>query len=238
MRACVTGFLSAVAFGLASLHGAGAGEVVREPARNAVSKADTEVAPEFAKAGGTELGTFTLQFENDLFAGTDRNYTNGVRLSWLSPEGGKTLPILQYGRDLLAKIARDENRKTRFGWALGQEIYTPGDRHATAVIPDDRPYAGWLYGALSLHSVIEGEKGARTSESVELRLGIVGPEALGEQAQDFVHSVRLIEKFDGWDNQLGSEPGILIAYERRWRFAKPWDIGGGVQWDFVPHAGA
>jgi lipid A 3-O-deacylase len=239
MRISVIVVLAAVAAGLASP--SKAGEFARGPAsektKEKASEQATEKASELAKAGDTELGTFTIQFENDLFAGTDRNYTNGVRLSWLSPEGGKTLPILQHARDVLAMIAQDENRKTRFGWALGQEIYTPGDRVPRTLITDDRPYAGWLYGALSLHSVVEGEAGAKTSESVEMSLGIVGPEALGEEAQDFVHSVRLIEKFNGWDNQLETEPGILIAYEKRWRFAKPWNIGNGLQWDFVPHAG-
>ncbi len=206
-------------------------------AGGACAESSRPAAAEIAKAGDIELGTFTVQFENDLFAGTDRNYTNGVRLSWLSPEGGQTLPVLQHARDLLAMIAQDDNRKTRFGWALGQEIYTPGDRQATRLITDDRPYAGWLYGALSLHSEVDNGDGAKTSESVELSLGIVGPEALGEEAQDFVHSVRLIDKFKGWDNQLKTEPGLLIAYERRWRFAKPWHLGDTLQWDFVPHAG-
>ena len=194
-------------------------------------------AEQLAKAGDTELGTFTFKYENDLFAGTDRHYTNGMRLSWLSPEGGETLPILQQGRDLLALIAQDENRKTRFGWALGQDIYTPEDRFATGIIADDRPYAGWLYGAMSLHSERDLGDGKKTSESVELSLGIVGPEAQGEEAQDFVHEVRLIDKFDGWDNQLKTEPGLLVAYERKWRLANPWALGDSLQGDFVPHMG-
>lgn len=197
-----------------------------------------EIDNSLARAGDTELGTFTLQFENDLFAGTDNQYTSGVRVSWLSPEGGETLPLLQRARDLLALIAQDDNRQTRFGWALGQEIYTPKDRFATGVISDDRPYAGWLYGALSLHTVTDGDDGRKTSESVELSLGVVGPEALGEEAQDFVHEVRLIDTFQGWDNQLSTEPGLLLAYERRWRLAPPWALGSGLQADFVPHAGA
>ncbi len=193
---------------------------------------------EIAKAGDTELGTFAFTFENDLFAGTDRHYTNGMRASWLSPEGGKTLPVLQQVRDLLEVIAQDENKSTRFGWALGQDIYTPTDRFSTSVVTDDRPYAGWLYGSLSLHTVTDNANGSQTSESVELSLGVVGPEAQGEEAQDFVHDLRLIDNFEGWDNQLKTEPGLLIAYERKWRLADPWQLGRGWQADFVPHMGA
>src|SRR3990172_786651 len=29
-------------------------------------------------------GTFSILFENDLFADTDRHYTNGIKLSWMS----------------------------------------------------------------------------------------------------------------------------------------------------------
>ena len=31
-------------------------------------------------------GVLTLVVENDLFGGTDRNYTNGIRLEWVAPE--------------------------------------------------------------------------------------------------------------------------------------------------------
>ncbi|MCA1854285.1 MAG: lipid A deacylase LpxR family protein, partial [Beggiatoa sp.] len=37
-----------------------------------------------AKEEGPE-GTFNLLVENDRFAGTDRHYTNGLQLSYLSP---------------------------------------------------------------------------------------------------------------------------------------------------------
>ena len=197
-----------------------------------------QLAQEVAKAGDTELGTFTFQFENDLFAGTDRYYTNGVRLSWLSPEGGKTLPILQQVRDLLEVIAQDENETTRFGWALGQDIYTPSDKAPTALIADDRPFAGWLYGSLSVHTVNDMGGGRKTSETVEVSLGLVGPEALGEESQDFVHHLRGISVFNGWDNQLKTEPGLMVAYERKWRLADPWNLGRGWQADFVPNVGA
>lgn len=245
MRRILIGVFVCAAVTLAGLHPARCDEPIKtmvpeaspEAAPQAARETASQTTSETAKAGDTELGTFTLQFENDLFAGADRHYTNGLRASWLSPEGGETLPILQRARDLLAMIAQDDNKSTRFGLALGQEIYTPIDRNATAVVADDRPYAGWLYGALSLHTVKDGGDGAKTSESVEFSLGIVGPEALGEQAQDSVHHLRGLDTFHGWDNQLQTEPGLLVAYERRWRFAKPWTLGGGLQADVVPYVG-
>ena len=40
---------------------------------------------EVSRAAGDHW-TFSLYFENDLFADTDRRYTNGIKLSWVSPD--------------------------------------------------------------------------------------------------------------------------------------------------------
>lgn len=183
-----------------------------------------------------ELGTFSLTYENDLFAGSDRYYTNGIRISWLSPEGDTVRP-LQLVRDFLDTVAQDNNKSTRFGLSLGQNMYTPEDRLPTTLITDDRPYAGWLYGGMSIHTVTDHGKGRMDQESVEVNLGVVGPWSFAEEAQDFVHEVRNIDTFRGWDNQLKNEPGLMVQYERRWRFFDPIKIGP-TAFDAIPHAGA
>ncbi len=200
-----------------------------------------EPSRELAKGGKTELGTFSVKHENDLFAGTDRHYTSGLRLSWLSPEGDDIWEALGIVQGVLQTVAQDYERdRTRFGWALGQDIYTPEDRFRTDLITDDRPYAGWLYGALSLHTVTEddADNSRKVSESVELALGVVGPEALGEESQDFIHHLRLIEVFHGWDNELKTEPGLMLSYERKWRFRDPVPHGDRYEADFIPRVGA
>lgn len=198
-------------------------------------------AQELARDGRTELGTFSITHENDLFAGTDRYYTSGLRLSWLSPEGEDIWAPLALVQGVLESVAQDYDRdRTRFGWALGQDIYTPEDRFRTDLVTDDRPYAGWLYGALSLHTITEddADPAKKVSESVELALGVVGPEALGEEAQDFIHDVRLIEVFHGWDNQLKTEPGLMLSYERKWRHRDPVPHLDRFEADFIPRVGA
>ena len=188
----------------------------------------------------SELGTFTVQFENDLFAGSDQHYTNGIRLSWLSPEGDSLEP-LNCVRDFLEALPLVENNDlTRFGLAMGQEMYTPVNRTRSDVQTDDRPYAGWLYGSMSLHTVHPTSQlyaNGKALESVEIQLGIIGPQAYAKEAQDLVHDLRLIDRFDGWENQLRNEPGLLLMYERKWRPAEPIDTGP-LQFDFIPHAGA
>ena len=55
---------------------------------------------------------------------------------------------------------------------------------------------------------------------MELSLGLVGPEAYAKEAQDFVHDVRGIDRFEGWDSQIPNEPtlNLHLSQKRRLRF--------------------
>ena len=198
------------------------------------------VAPLPAPAADKERGTFTLQFENDLFYGADRHYTNGLRGSWVSPPHRDTVNPVPWVRGLLEWLSLKRNNRTRLGLALAQEMYTPADRRRTDLILDDRPYAGWLYGAMSLHTVsgINAFGFAEMLDSIELNMGIVGPHAYGQQAQDLVHDIRVIDRFDGWRNQLKDEPGLLLMYERKWRGKPRSTWPANLEFDMVPHMGA
>ena len=223
---------------------------------SAVLLATSAIAGDGQDAGANDFGTWSFQLENDLFAGTDQHYTNGLRVSWLSPHGD-TVEVLELARDALEAVALDEddisqgNKQVHFGASAGQDIYTPADRYRTDIVSDDRPYAGWLYGAAALHTITDHGKlnpakaGIKDLESVELQVGVVGPWALGEQAQNLIHEVRLIDTFDGWGNQINNEPGIMLLYERKWRLGPPKPVLGGtgralsgLEFDVIPSAGA
>ncbi|HSS27994.1 MAG TPA: lipid A-modifier LpxR family protein, partial [Usitatibacter sp.] len=64
-------------------------------------------------------------------------------------------------------------------WGLVQEIYTPEAKHQSPTLEDRAP-AGRLYATLAKHVL-----GAGTFDTWEADLGVRGPSALGEQAQDF-----------------------------------------------------
>ena len=59
--------------------------------------------------------------------------------------------------------------------------------------------------------------------TLELQLGVVGPAALGEQAQNNVHDFLGIDRAFGWDEQLGNELGINLVANRMWRVNYPFD---------------
>jgi hypothetical protein len=118
----------------------------------------------------------------------------------------------------------------RYGFAIGQSMFTPGDLTRRDLIPDDRPYAGWLYGRLSLISEMP-----RRVDRLDLDLGVIGPASLAEQTQKFVHRHITDSTYpEGWDNQLRNEPGVILSYERVWRDERPNQIGP-LQWDISPH---
>ena len=173
-------------------------------------------------------GIFSLVFENDIFSGHDANYTNGIRLGWISPE--TNVPDwLRWSADWLPL---DSSGNKRYSVAVGQSLFTPSNILTAAPQPGERPYAGWLYGSVGALS----DTGT-TLDNVMLTLGVVGPAALGRQTQTDVHRIIGDDKPQGWDNQIKNEAGVELDYERKWRGILEFSpFGLGV--DIIPHVAA
>lgn len=170
-----------------------------------------DVLPDFR----IRSSTLSIVSENDkYFAGTDRHYTNGFKLTWL----GET--DLNESKQFVQTAARiipwmdPEHQDWRYkvGSVLGHDTFTPADTDTTTLLPNDRPYAGWLYGSILLHAQL-----ANQLRLVELSFGIIGPSALGEQFQNSWHDVIKVPHAEGWANQLRDEPGLQLSWERRYR---------------------
>lgn len=181
-------------------------------------------------------GTLSLYFENDLFAGTDRYYTNGVQLGWTSadlekfsdtPYASPLLPLIR-----IIPYVNDPSYQKNLAFTFGQHIYTPDDTESFEVVGGDRPYAGWLYAGFGLVW-----KNADVRNSLVLNVGVVGSWAYGEETQRIVHETRGLDVPNGWDNQLHNELGVLAVYERSWRWPRR-EYRAGPGWDFLPHLGA
>lgn len=190
-----------------------------------------------AASGASEIsgGTFSIYMENDLFAGTDRQYTSGVKFGWSSadldnfsdsPYASPFLPLF----NLLPFINEKAYQKNLL-FALGQNIYTPDDTEAFDLVKGDRPYAGWLH--LGVGAVW---KNADVRNSLVLNIGVVGSWSYAQEAQRLVHDARGLGHPNGWDNQLHNELGVIATYERKWRWPKH-EQRVGFDWEFLPHAG-
>ncbi|HAJ47422.1 MAG TPA: DUF2219 domain-containing protein, partial [Alphaproteobacteria bacterium] len=107
-------------------------------------------ASNLALAAPEDGGMWTLAVENDaLGAKTDKNYTSGLKILYRAPE--RLTPDFAWGlaQGILGADAQDAVFTT---WAIGQSIYTPDDTKTALPLPDQHPYAGWLYGELGIHA--------------------------------------------------------------------------------------
>ncbi len=174
-----------------------------------------------------DKGIFNVVIENDLFAGSDSDYTNGIRFAWMSSE--ENMPLLARQIANILPLAGDGNK--RISIAAGQSMFAPEDLSRRDLVVGDQPYAGWLYGSVGMVSDT-----GKTLDNVMLTLGVVGPLSLAEPSQKFVHHVVGSPQPNGWDNQLKNEPGIVLTYERKWRSI--YEISPfGLSADVTPHAG-
>jgi hypothetical protein len=175
----------------------------------------------------SDEGTLTLLLENDVFAATDRHYTNGLQLSYLTAPRASDGFVSKF----FSWLPGNQDSEVRVGWQLGQTIYTPDDKDAFELLPDQRPYAGWLYAGVSL--VYSSD---RHIDTWSLAYGTVGPDANGEELQNSVHEWSDNDPANGWSNQIGNQRGGMLVVERKWRaLAQTELLRLGV--DFMPHLG-
>lgn len=211
--------------------------------RKAVALVILAAAIPWEASAAPDNGTFSLQVENDYFSpnNKDRHYSNGLRVDWLPTPGavGDANALERLARDL--PLVDTPDSIGRIGWSLGQSIFTPQDKTISAPQPHDRPYAGWLYAGLTLLKSTPppapGTSGLNELDTLELNLGVVGPDAFGKQVQrGFHNAVFGSEDPKGWANQLKNEPGLLLAYDHKWRELWQADFGY-VGADLTPNAG-
>jgi hypothetical protein len=180
--------------------------------------------------------TFTFYLENDLFNGTDRQYTNGAKLTWISPDMQvyRTDPrIPEWGYPIIERLPfiNEPGFQRNVALSIGQNMYTPENTQEGSLIKDDRPYAGIFYLAIGFYS-----KNQVRMDSFEFDVGVVGPHSYAEETQRIVHQAIGSATAKGWEHQLEDEPIFNLAYERKLKAAKI-GMGEGFGFDFIPHGG-
>lgn len=188
--------------------------------------------PAMAQAAGNTpdeaRGAFSLLFENDIFDNTDHDYTNGVELGYTTAPNATPRWAVDAAR-ALPIFAQTGEVRTRY--AIGQSIFTPTDISLANPPLTDRPYAGFLYGAMGLVA----DDGVHLDQ-LQLSLGMVGPASLAGNSQNFVHDLIHDQEAMGWHYQLRDEPGLILSYERQMKVIAPQSLLGGVL-DIEPHFG-
>ena len=182
-----------------------------------------------ASARAEDHGTLNALYENDWFDNADRHYSSGVQLSWTTAPGSTPNWALSAARAL---PFFNQTGDVRVSYAVGQNLYTPNDLGLANPPLTDRPYAGFLYLDLGLSG-----RSANRLDQLQLLLGVVGPSALGEETQKWIHALVGGRDPKGWNTQLHDEPAVELTYERSYRlFASSGKTG--AMFDVEPHFGA
>lgn len=171
----------------------------------------------------------TFSLENDsIGSGRDSDYTNGTRLTYFDAQA----PVPDIIHSIAGRIPTFEiNQTTSIFYTLGQNLYTPSDITIREAVPDERPWAAWLYMSAGLTTVTGNHV-----DEVELTAGVVGPAAAGEPVQRVVHEIMGVSTPRGWGNQLYNEPGLMVSWNRRWPDALETRLGP-LQFAVEPNTG-
>lgn len=192
----------------------------------------------FADRPAEEKGVLSIAVENDsLSSGADRNYTSGVKLAYVSPSEGVP-DWLEGAGDFTRPLSGSS--PDFWGISVGQSIFTPQDISAVPAPADQHPYAGWLYVQIMVGAEEDRSDGRSPTylDTYELEFGMVGPSALGEEAQRGIHQWLGAPDPQGWDSQLRDEFAFALSFDRRWRAARLFgDFLGGLEADVTPSAG-
>ncbi|HTD66407.1 MAG TPA: lipid A deacylase LpxR family protein [Candidatus Limnocylindria bacterium] len=176
---------------------------------------------------GWDRAVLVVHEENDSRL-SDRHYTQGSRLSFLSRDYASENWMTAHTPSLGYEAAR-----WKWGLEGGQEIYTPENISAHQLIRGDRPYAGWLYGAAIFQQRGTNGRGMELMETFRLDAGVVGPESQADDAQITWHHFWGFDRPNGWRHQINTEVGVQLGYDRRHRFV----LGDKWSLQLLPEAG-
>ena len=164
-----------------------------------------------------------VEFENDVFFKTDRNYTDGVRYGYKyvglrqyrkPPDAGEGF-LPGFNLDAVSSEACADGRlcfHKSYTFYVGHSMYTPSNIQLPPeqIPPGDRPYAAWLY--VGFYRELFASDGRYWRYGLDV--GCIGPCAQGEQVQTFIHrNITNSPIPQGWSAQIHNEPGVVFRYE-------------------------
>jgi lipid A 3-O-deacylase len=166
----------------------------------------------------------------------DYEYSNGVRLA-VETEGARgwtalaaaVAPCARPGAEAAARDPEAGCASTT--WEAGQRLYTPR-QDSYEPLRGQRPFAGWLYAAVT-GRVVDGA--VRHTFTVEA--GVTGDPSLGRPVMETYHRAAGFWDPVGWRHQLPFEPALAVRYAMDHRLAEARVAGVRVA-DLTARAGA
>lgn len=129
---------------------------------------------------------FGFKSDNDayLFLKQDRYYTNGLSI--------------YFRRAIDQQILSRNLEKVTYEISAGQKIYNPLSGQRPDPATHDRPFAGHLYGGVQASFFYKKESLLK----IDINLGVVGPDAFGEEVQRSLHDAVGFYMVRGWEYQI------------------------------------
>jgi lipid A 3-O-deacylase len=142
---------------------------------------------------------FRLNYDNDFFAHSDDNYTQGISLEFVNPI---------FKNNPINYLFYNSNGTKKYGLTIEHVSFTPDVISKKEIQYGYRPFAAAFY--LKFFKTDENtSKNDRVYSSFSV--GVIGPLAYGAEGQTYIH-----EKTDnwipyGWRNQISND--VVINYE-------------------------
>lgn len=171
-----------------------------------------------ALPGLSRADLLNVAWDNDLLTGSDRGYTNGLMISYLTAsaqeQDSRSSGIVRAAKNALDFLPglTPSGQQQALAFSLRQLMVTPANIAVTPPDTNDLPYAGYLSTSATLWSW-----NADTITGYGAHLGVIGPESGAEASQKWVHKLTGSEEPKGWDFQLGTDVvgGVQGAHARK-----------------------
>jgi hypothetical protein len=146
-----------------------------------------------------------LTLENDFLAGTDRFYTNGVKID-----------LSFNNKSFEAFFKKLGYSHTDFFFLCEQEIYNQSDRKKQneGVIVGEAGIAGVLYcsTAANAYKTNEDKTRFKSLERFKVSMGSIGQSSLGEEVQNGFHDL-ITDKRVNWDYQIADRFYFQVDFQ-------------------------
>lgn len=157
----------------------------------------------WSQDSGANRQWLRLELANDILFQTDKYYTNGLNLAYLTEKEFTPQRIIHFlhGSAVISISS----------YSLRQEIFTPEKRKPGEYDGTDRPFAAYLLLGSRKTSLNPGNQLRITSQ---MEIGLLGKYAGGEYIQNAVHGALPSSGYVyGWDEQINSDIALNYGIE-------------------------
>ena len=160
---------------------------------------------------------FTIQIDNDILFGTDREYTGGLKLYYndahLKLNDQLITPIKSLLGSYFSKsLATSTRRQDQFEFSM--EIYTIRQKSNGKTL-QSLTNTAWASLSLKRFYQFNTANALPIYYHLGMRLGWIGPSNGGEQIQNGFHHLIGNKSEKGWDKQPFDQPTFQLGFERQ-----------------------